>query len=79
MKFLKLETFLFCCGFNSIGIGSGGGAGKVTAEWMMKGHINEDLFIYDIKRFQKFHSKINFIKERVTETLGRFIWNALAL
>tara|TARA_B110000116_G_scaffold268785_1_gene283493 strand:- start:295 stop:1632 length:1338 start_codon:yes stop_codon:yes gene_type:complete len=37
---------------------------------MMNGHINEDLFIYDIKRFQKFHSKINFIKERVTETLG---------
>ena len=36
----------------------------------MNGHINEDLFIYDIKRFQKFHSEINFIKERITETLG---------
>jgi len=36
----------------------------------MKGYINEDLFIYDIKRFEKFHSKISFIKERVTETLG---------
>ena len=36
----------------------------------MKGHINEDLFIYDIKRFQNFHSNISFIKERVTETLG---------
>ena len=59
-----------CCGLNSIGIGSGGGVGKVTAEWMMKGHINEDLFIYDIKRFQNFHSNIKFIKERVTETLG---------
>ncbi len=59
-----------CCGLNSIGIGSGGGVGRVTAEWMMKGHINEDLFIYDIKRFQNFHSNIKFIKERVTETLG---------
>ncbi len=59
-----------CCGLNSIGIGSGGGVGKVTAEWMMQGHINEDLFIYDIKRFQNFHSDVNFIKERVTETLG---------
>ena len=46
---------------------------------MMNGHINEDLFIYDIKRFQKFHSEINFIKERVTETSRRFIWNALAI
>ena len=66
----EIRNFFTCCGFNSIGIGSGGGAGKVTAEWMIKGHINEDLFIYDIKRFQKFHSNINFIKERVTETLG---------
>ena len=66
----EVKNFFVCCGFNSIGIGSGGGAGKVTAEWMMKGHINEDLFIYDIKRFQKFHSEIKFITERITETLG---------
>tara|TARA_Y100001958_G_C21216501_1_gene541901 strand:- start:228 stop:2021 length:1794 start_codon:yes stop_codon:yes gene_type:complete len=64
------QNLFSCCGLNSIGIGSGGGVGKVTAEWMMKGYINEDLFIYDIKRFQNFHSNINFIKERVTETLG---------
>ena len=66
----EVKNFFVCCGFNSIGIGSGGGAGKVTAEWMMQGHINEDLFIYDIKRFQKFHSGIKFITERITETLG---------
>ena len=65
-----VKNFFVCCGFNSIGIGSGGGAGKVTAEWMMNGHINEDLFIYDIKRFQNFHSNVSFIKERITETLG---------
>jgi len=66
----EVRNLFSCCGLNSIGIGSGGGVGKVTAEWMINGHINEDLFIYDIKRFQKLHSKINFIKERVTETLG---------
>jgi len=66
----EIKNFYLCCGFNSIGIGSGGGAGKVTAEWMINGHINEDLFSYDIKRFQKFHSDIKFITERVTETLG---------
>ena len=66
----EIKNLFVCCGFNSIGIGSGGGAGKVTAEWMMNGYINEDLFIYDIKRFQKFHSEINFIKKRITETLG---------
>ena len=66
----EVKNLFAACGLNSIGIGSGGGVGKVTAEWMMKGHINEDLFIYDIKRFQKFHSNIGFIKERVKETLG---------
>ena len=33
----------------------------------MTGHINEDIFNYDIKRFQKFHSELSFIKERITE------------
>ena len=64
------KNLFACCGLNSIGIGSGGGVGKVTAEWLMNGYINEDLFIYDIKRFQNFHSEINFIKDRITETLG---------
>ena len=66
----EVKNFFVCCGLNSIGIASAGGVGKITAEWMMNGHINEDIFSYDIKRFQKFHSEIKFIKERVTETLG---------
>ena len=66
----EVKNFFVCCGLNSIGIASAGGVGKVTAEWMMNGFTNEDIFSYDIKRFQKFHSKINFIKERITETLG---------
>ncbi len=66
----EIKNFFVCCGLNSIGIGSGGGVGKVTAEWLINGHINEDIFSYDIKRFQKFHSELRFIKERITETLG---------
>ena len=66
----NIKNLFACCGLNSIGIGTGGGVGKVTAEWLINGHINEDLFIYDIKRFQNFHSEINFIKERITESLG---------
>ncbi len=66
----EVKKLYTCCGFNSIGIASAGGAGKVTAEWMINGHINEDLFSLDIKRFQKFHSSKKFIIERVTETLG---------
>ena len=66
----EVKNLFTCCGFNSIGIASSGGAGRVTAEWIINGHINEDLFSLNIKRFQKFHSSKKFIMERVTETLG---------
>ena len=66
----EVKNLFLSCGLNSIGIGSGGGVGKVTAEWLITGHINEDIFNYDIKRFQKYHSELGFIKERITESLG---------
>ena len=66
----EIKNFYVCCGFNSIGIGSSGGAGKAVAEWMVKGHTDQDLLSLDVKRFEKFNSSIKFIKERATETLG---------
>ena len=66
----EVKNLFTCCGFNSIGIASAGGAGKITAEWIINGYLNEDIFSLDIKRFQKFHSSKKFIMERVTETLG---------
>ncbi len=66
----EVKNLFTCCGFNSIGIASSGGAGRVTAEWMINGHMNEDLYSLDIKRFQGFHSSKKFIMDRVTETLG---------
>ena len=66
----EIKNFFVCCGFNSIGIGSGGGAGKAVAEWMIKGHTTQDLFSLDVKRFEEFNSSLKFIKERVTESLG---------
>jgi glycine cleavage system T protein len=66
----EVSNLFSCCGFNSIGIASSGGAGRVTAEWMINGYMNEDLYSLDINRFQKFHSSKKFIMSRVTETLG---------
>ena len=66
----EIKNFYVCCGFNSIGIGSSGGAGKAVAEWMIRGHSNQDLLSLDVKRFEKFNSSLKFIKKRATETLG---------
>ena len=66
----EVKNLFICGGFNSIGIVSSGGAGKITAEWMMNGEMHEDIFSLDISRFEKFHSELDFITERVTETLG---------
>jgi 4-methylaminobutanoate oxidase (formaldehyde-forming) len=66
----EIKNFYVCCGFNSIGIGSSGGAGKAIAEWMIRGHTVQDLFSLDVKRFEKFNSSLKFIKKRTTETLG---------
>ena len=66
----EVKNFFVCCGFNSIGIVSAGGAGKITAEWIINDGINEDVFSLDISRFEKFHSETNFIVERAAESLG---------
>ena len=41
----EVNNLYTCCGFNSIGIASSGGAGRVTAEWMINGYMNEDLYL----------------------------------
>ncbi len=66
----EIKNLFMCGGFNSIGIVSSGGAGKITAEWMINGEMHEDIFSLDISRFEKFHSDLDFITERVTESLG---------
>ncbi len=66
----ELKNFYIACGYNSIGIQSSGGAGKVLAEWMDRGHPPVDLSEVDIRRMMPFESGTEYLAERVTETLG---------
>jgi glycine cleavage system T protein len=66
----ELPGFFVACGFNSIGIQSAGGAGKVLAEWIAAGHPPMDLADVDIRRMQPFQSNARYLRERVTEGLG---------
>jgi 4-methylaminobutanoate oxidase (formaldehyde-forming) len=66
----ELAGFFVACGFNSIGIQSAGGAGKVLAQWIADGHPPMDLADVDIRRLHPFQSNARYLRERVTEGLG---------
>ncbi len=66
----ELKNFFVAAGFNSIGIQSSGGAGKVIAEWMVAGHPPLDIWDVDIRRVLPFQGNARYLKERTTEALG---------
>ena len=57
-------------GYNSIGIVSSGGAGMALAQWINDGEPPFDLWEVDIRRVQPFQKNRNYLKARVSETLG---------
>ena len=66
----ELKHFYVAAGFNSIGIQSSGGAGKVLAEWIARGHPPLDLWDVDIRRNRPFQNNRRYLEKRVSETLG---------
>ena len=66
----ELEGLFVACGFNSIGIQSSGGAGRVLAQWMHEGKPPMDLWDVDIRRTFDFQSEKSFLQARTTESLG---------
>ncbi len=62
---------LFCAtGFNSIGILSSGGVGKVLADWIRDRRPPMELMDVDVRRMQSFQGNRAYLEERTTETLG---------
>ncbi len=66
----EVSNLFVACGFNSIGIQSAGGAGRVLAEWMQNGTPPMDLWDVDVRRTFPFQSQTDFLFERTKETLG---------
>jgi heterotetrameric sarcosine oxidase gamma subunit len=66
----ELRGFYVAAGFNSIGIQSAGGAGKVLADWILDGHPPFDLWDVDIRRFAPFQRNRRYLRDRTVETLG---------
>lgn len=66
----ELRNYYVGAGFNSVGIQSAGGAGKMLAEWISKGHAPRDLWDVDIRRNMPFQGTSNYLFDRTKETLG---------
>jgi 4-methylaminobutanoate oxidase (formaldehyde-forming) len=58
-------------GFNAFGIASGGGAGWVLAEWVMRGEAPLDLWAVDIRRFSGLHRDRDWVATRTLEAYGK--------
>lgn len=66
----EVRGLFVAAGFNSIGIQSAGGAGKVLADWIVDGHPPFDLWDVDVRRMMPFQRNRQYLKDRTVETLG---------
>jgi glycine cleavage system aminomethyltransferase T/glycine/D-amino acid oxidase-like deaminating enzyme len=66
----EVRGLYVAAGFNSIGIQSAGGVGKVLADWIVDGHPPFDLWDVDIRRCAPFQRNRRYLHDRTVETLG---------
>jgi 4-methylaminobutanoate oxidase (formaldehyde-forming) len=66
----ECRNFFVAAGFNSIGIASGGGAGKAVAEWIVGGEPPMDLWDVDIRRVAPFQGNPRYLRDRTVEMVG---------
>ncbi|MEY2753650.1 MAG: Aminomethyltransferase [Actinomycetota bacterium] len=62
----ELDNYFVATGF-LYGIAAGGGAGKMTAEWMLEGRPSLDLWPLDVRRFSFHHTTRHFMNTRMVE------------
>ncbi len=66
----EVRDLFVATGFNSIGIQSSGGVGKVLADWIRDRHPPMDLCDVDIRRIVPFQRNKRYLHDRTVESLG---------
>ena len=66
----EVKDLFVATGFNSIGIQSSGGVGKVMADWIRDRKPPMDLADVDIRRMTPFQTNKNYLHDRTVEGLG---------
>jgi 4-methylaminobutanoate oxidase (formaldehyde-forming) len=65
----SFENFYVAAGFNSIGIMSSAGVGRVMADWMLDGRPPMDLWDVDIQRMLPWDGDTEFLAARIPEAV----------
>ena len=66
----EIANYFVAAGLNSIGILTGGGLGKVMAEWIVSGHPQVDITGFDIARTRPYQTTPEYRRTRTVESLG---------
>src|SRR5262249_52445334 len=66
----EVRNFYVAAGFNSVGIATGGGAGRARAEGIVAGEPQSAHMAVDIRRFAAFNGNNQWLRARVGEILG---------
>ena len=66
----EVRRLYLCCGLNSVGVATGGGAGRAIAEWVAVDSAPMDLHEVDPRRFCPAENAIEALRARAPEVLG---------
>jgi glycine cleavage system aminomethyltransferase T/glycine/D-amino acid oxidase-like deaminating enzyme len=66
----ELRNYFVAAGLNSIGILTGGGMGRLVANWIMTGDPQADITGFNIDRLQVYQRNPEYRKTRTVESLG---------
>jgi 4-methylaminobutanoate oxidase (formaldehyde-forming) len=66
----ELDGLFVAAGFNSCGIESSGGAGKLLADWMIDGAPGADYWEVDVRRAMPFQRNRRYLEKRTSEAMG---------
>ena len=66
----NIDNYFVAAGMNSVGILTGGGMGRIVAQWIVDGEPDVDVTGFNVDRMQRFQLNPRYRAERTVETLG---------
>lgn len=66
----EIQNYYVAAGMKTVGISAAGGVGRATAEMIVYGSTQYDMYEIDISRFLGLHNNRKFLRDRVREVPG---------